>query len=199
MLNNNSKWAKSLTVIAVAGLLGACSRKGGEERTAAGTVDSAVVRTTSMTPAVGPGVQVTRTDTKSVTKALDFKLTPENFAQFLAAADSLSAIEARDTATRTHLSANIEDAGSNNLDAGLRWLESSDSVSKAINSAGISVRDYYVASIATADAARFIDDPKAAPGTPTLAKNAEFLRSKKTELAHLQALRDHRSGATSTP
>ena len=97
---------------------------------------------------------MTRTDWKSVTRALDFELTPENFAQFLAAADSLSAIEGRDTATRTHLSANIEDAGSNNLDAGLRWLESNDSVSKAINSAGISVRDYYVTSIATADASQ---------------------------------------------
>ena len=76
MLNNNSKWAKSLTAVAVAGLLGACSRNGGEERTAAGTVDSAVVRTTSFTPAVGPGVQVTRTDWKSLTKALDYRIDP---------------------------------------------------------------------------------------------------------------------------
>lgn len=64
MLNNNSKWAKSLTAIAVVGLLGACSRNAGEERAAAGTVDSAAARTTATTPAVGPGVQVTRTDAK---------------------------------------------------------------------------------------------------------------------------------------
>jgi hypothetical protein len=199
MLNNNSKLAKSLTTIAVVGLVAACSRNGGKERSAAGTVDSAEVRTTAITPAVGPGVQVTRTDARSVTKALDYRLTPENFAKFLAAADSVSAIDGRDTATRAHLSANITDAGSTDLDAGLKWLETNDSVSKAINSAGISVRDYYVTSIATAAAARFMDDPKSAPGTPALAKNAEFLRAHKADLDRLQAQRERKPVITSTP
>ena len=45
------------------------------------------------------------------------------------------------------------DAGSTDAEAGLKWLESNDSVSKAISSAGISVRDYYVGSIAIGAAA----------------------------------------------
>jgi hypothetical protein len=199
MLNNTWKWGKSLTAVVVLGLVGGCSRSGADERSAAGTVDSAAARTTAITPAVGPGVQVTRTDAKSVTKAMDYELTPENFAKFLAAADSLSAIEGRDPATRSHLSANLEDAGSTDVDAGLKWLESNDSVSKAINSAGISVRDYFVTSIATAAAARFIDDPKSAPATPAMSKNAELLRSHKADLARLQAQRDHKPVVTATP
>ena len=200
MLNINSKWGKSLAV--VAGILAvACSRKAADDRTAGGALDTAALRTSSssVTPAAGPAVQVTRTDARSVTRSLDYELTPEFFAKFLAAADSISAIEGRDAATRAHLASDIADAGSTDAEAGLKWLESNDSVSKAINSAGISVRDYYVASIATAAAARFMDDPKAAPGTPTLGKNAAFLRSRKTELAHLQALRDHKPVVTSTP
>jgi hypothetical protein len=199
MLNNTRKLGTSLTVVMVLGLAAACSRKGGQERTAAGAVDSAEARTTAITPAAGPGVQVTRTDAKSVTKATDYELTPENFAKFLAAADSVTAIEGRDAATRSHLSANLEDAGSTDLDAGLKWLESSDSVSKAINSAGISVRDYFVMSIATAEASRFMSDPKSAPGTPTLAKNAEFLRSHTADLAKLQAQREHKPVVTASP
>jgi hypothetical protein len=85
MLNNTSKLAKSLTAVAIMGMVGACSRNGGEQRTEAGTVDSAALRTSAITPAVGPGVQVTRTDAKSVTKALDYELTPEGFANFRAA------------------------------------------------------------------------------------------------------------------
>jgi len=198
MLNNTWKLGKSLTAAAALVLVSACMRSK-EERAAAGTVDSAAARTTAIMPAVGPGVQVTRTDARSVTKALDYELTPENFAKFVAAADSLSAMEGRDAAARAHLSANIEDAGSTDRDAGLKWLESDESVSKAINSAGISVRDYYVTSIATAAATRFMQDPKAAPATPALAKNAEFLRSRKADLARLQSQREHKPVVTATP
>ena len=88
-----------------------------------------------------------------MTKALDYELTPENFAKFLAAADSVSA-------NRRH---------------------------------------YFVTSIATAAAARFMDDPKSAPGTPSLAKNAEFLRSHKSDLARLQAQRERKLVVTTTP
>jgi hypothetical protein len=201
MLNITSKWRESLTAVVAVVLLAGCARKASDEQTAAGAVDTSALRTSSsaVTPAVGPAVQVTRTDAKSVTKALDYELTPENFAKFLAAADSVNALYSRDAATRTYLSNNITDAGSTDADAGLKWLESNDSVNKAINSAGISVRDYFVTSIATAAAARFLDDPKSAPGTPTLTKNAEFLRSRKADLSHLQALRDHKPVVTATP
>jgi len=201
MLNITSKYGKSLAVVAGLTLAVSCSRKPADDRSASGALDTAALRTSSsaVTPAVGPGVQVTRTDARSVTRSLDYALTPDFFTKFVAAADSISAIEGRDAATRAHLATNITDAGSTDSEAGLKWLESNDSVSKAISSAGISVRDYYVGSIAIGAASRFLDDPKAAPGTPTLTKNAEFLRSKKTELAHLQALRDHKPLVTSTP
>jgi hypothetical protein len=200
MLNNTSKRHKSLTAAVAIALVAGCSRDANREYTAGGAVSSAATATAStVTPAAGPAVQVTRTDAKSVNKALEYTLTPENFGRFLAAADSLSAISGRDDATRAHLDTNITDAASPDADAGLKWLESNDSVSKAINSAGISVRDYYVASIATAAAAQFMDDPKAAPATPTLKNNAKFLQSHRADLAHLQSLRDHKPVVTSKP
>lgn len=201
MLNITWKWRESLTAAAAVAVLAGCSGKQGDEQTAAGGVDTAAARTSSSatTPAVGPAVQVTRTDANSVTRALDYELTTENFGKFLAAADSIGALEARDATTRAYLGNNLTDAGSTDADAGLKWLEANDSVSKAINSAGISVRDYFVTSLATAAAARFVDDPKSAPPTPALSKNAEFLRSRRANLDHLQALRDHKPVVTATP
>jgi hypothetical protein len=188
-----------LTVVVAAGILVGCSKKT-DEQTAAGTVDtSAGTSLTTVTPAVGPGVQVTRTDAKSEQKALEYELTQDNFTKFLAAADSVAALSGRDSATRNHLATNITDAGSTDSDAGLKWLESNDSLSRVINSAGISVRDYYVTSLATAAAARFLNDPKAAPGTPTLRKNADFLKTRQADLDHLQALRDNRPVVTAKP
>jgi hypothetical protein len=201
MLNITYKQAGSLTAVAAIALALGCSKRPGTEQTSAGAVDttSAGTSLSTVTPAVGPAVQVTRTDAKSVTKALDYELTPDNFKKFLAAADSVGALEMRDTATRTFLSKDITNAGSTDVDAGLKWLESNDSLSRVINSAGISVRDYFVASIATAAASRFMNDPKSAPETPTLRKNADFLRSRQADLSHLQDLRDHKTVVKATP
>jgi hypothetical protein len=63
----------------------------------------------------------------------------------------------------------------------------------------LSVKDYFVASIAIAAAERFIADPKAAPPTPSLAKNAEFLRSHRLDLDRLRAEREGKPVITSTP
>ena len=166
--------------------LAASSNKEAREQAAAGSLDTV---TTSATPAVGPGVHVTRTDAKSVRRAMEYELTPHNFATFLAAADSLAALAARDSSVRAYVSADLSDAGSPDADAGLRWLEADSLVSNAINSAGISVKDYFVEGIAIAAAERFVGDPKVAPPTPTLTKNAEFLRSRAADLARLRALK----------
>ena len=186
-------------VVALASVvIGAC----GHSRTdsvAGGEVDTGALRMTAATPAVGPGVQVTRTDGKSVTRATRYELTPDNFTKFLAAADSLSALAARDSLERAHLTANITDAGSTDSDAGLKWLESDSAASAAINGAGISVKDYFVQSIAIAAASHFIADPKAAPPTPTLSRNAEFLRSRKSDLDRLDAQRAGKPVVTVTP
>ncbi len=176
----------------------ACS-KSGDQRSASGGLDAAILATGSVSPAAGPAVQVTRTDSKSVDKAMKYELTTQNFSEFKAAADSIDALVQRDSTARAYLANNLTDAGSTDADAGLRWLEASPTVTAAIESAGISVRDYFVQAIAIAAAQRFIDDPKAAPPTPTLAKNARFLADHRTDLERLALLRANTPVVITTP
>jgi hypothetical protein len=185
-------------IAGTAAFAAACSKKPAVEESSAGTVDTSVLKMASVPKAVGPAVQVTKTDSKSVDRSLRYELTPTNFATFMAAADSIAALESRDATTRTYLSNDLTDAGSTDSDAGLKWLQANDSVSAAVQRAGMSVEDYFVQSLAIADATQFIGDPKAAPPTPALAKNARFLGDKKSELAHLQSLRDDKPGMTVT-
>jgi hypothetical protein len=72
-------------------------------------------------------------------------------------------------------------------------------VSAAINGAGISVKDYYVESIAIAAAERFLGNPDVAPPTPAMTKNAEFLRAHTADLAKLRDLREGRPVVTVKP
>ncbi len=191
-----------LAVVAALAALGACSRgaaKVEKQHIASGDVDSAALYTSNATPASGPGVQVTRTDAKSVTHATEYELTSDNFAKFMAAADSITALEARDSSARNYLAANITDAGSTDADAGLKYLEANPKVNNAIVSAGISTKDYFVASIAIAAAQRFMQNPKDAPPTPTLSKNAAFLRTHQMDLSKLQAERSGQPVVTATP
>jgi len=178
--------------------LGAC-RNSGEARQAAGAVDTAVARTTSDVPAEGPAVQVIRTDAKSVEKPTEYKLMNDNFTHFVAAADSIAALRGRDASVNQFLSQNLDDAGARTTDAGLQWLESNAPVSNAINSAGISTRDYFVGAIAIASAERFMNAPNAAPPTPTTKENAEFLRGHQAELDHLRMLRENRPDVVVKP
>ena len=201
-LDRRTTSRRVLAVVAACAALGACSRgasKAEKQRIASGDVDSAALVTTNATPAAGPGVQVTRTDAKSVTRATEYELTNDNFAKFMAAADSISALQARDSSVRNYLAANITDAGSTSADAGLAYLRANPLVNNAIAAAGLSAEDYFVASIAVAAAQRFMQNPKDAPPTPTLSKNAEFLRSHQADLDKLQSLRGGRPVVTSTP
>jgi hypothetical protein len=197
MLNSTQIHRAVLAGAAAAAVLSACSKKPAGE--SAGTVDTATLHTSAVTQAVGPGVHVTRTDASSASKATGLELTPQNFTAFVAAADSLVALQGRDAAAHTYLTANLTDAGSTDADAGLKYLESNDAVSKAISSAGISPRDYFVEAIAIADASQFMNDPKAAPPTPALAKNAEFLRQHTADLARLRAQQDNKPAVVVTP
>jgi len=184
-----------LAATAAAAMLAACSGKNANENSASGVLaadDTAAMRTGAATPAAGPGVHVTRTDGKSVTRATRYELTNDNFSKFLAAADSIVALEGRDSTVSNYLGKDLTDAGSTTTDAGLKYLEANDAVSRAINSAGISVKDYFVQSIAIAAAERFMSNPKSAPPTPTLSKNAQFLRSHTADLTTLNAQREGR-------
>lgn len=178
------------SLLVTAAALGACSRGNStaNQQSANGAIDTTSTDLASV-QAEGPGVQVTRTDSKSVTRSTRYELTPDNFAHFMAAADSLSALAQRDSAVRAYLTQDITDAGAKTMDAGRAWLDANPAVSAAINNAGISTEDYYVQSLAIAAAERYINDPKAAPPTPTLKKNAEFLRSHQADLSLLQSLR----------
>jgi len=199
MLNPTSRWRAIACSVAGSAVFAACSSKTPNMQSAAGAVDTAALRTNGTPAAAGPAAQVTRTDAKSVSRATQFELTTDNFSQFLAAADSIVALEARDPSVRAYLAQNLTDAGSTDADAGLRWLQANASVTKAINSAGLPVQDYFVEAIAIADADRFIGNPSEAPPTPALGKNAEFLRAHQADVERLKALREGKPVVTVTP
>lgn len=199
MLSTPIHGPRMIAALAATMVVAACSSRTPDRDTAAGQVDTAAMRTGATTPAAGPGVHLTGTDGKSVTRAMRYELTPQNFGTFLAAADSIVALEARDPSTRSYLTQPAIDSGTLRTDAGLKYLEANDAISRAIVGAGMSVKDYFVASIAIAAAERFIADPKAAPPTPSLTKNAEFLRAHKLDLDRLRAEREGKPVITSTP
>jgi hypothetical protein len=173
----------------------ACSRS---DRTAdsanGGVVAQEIADTTRLlgaTPAAGGAAHVTATDAKSVRLATEFRLTEANFRRFIQASDSLAVLRKRDPQARALLDEQPTDNGSVTRvtanDAGITHLESNAAVNNAIVASGMSVPDYFVASIAIAQAERFIGDPKAAPPTPTLGANAKFLAAHRAELDAMRA------------
>ena len=86
----------------------------------------------------------------------------------------------------------VSDAGVNTqvgtMNAGRKRLEDNPAIAKVIESTGMSAKDYFVASIAVAQAERFMGSPKAAPPTPTLPENAQFLQKHQAELNALRTL-----------
>ena len=152
------------------------------------TRDSAIVQTTAATPAVGPLIQVTKTDAKSVHDATQYRLTSDNFGKFVIVAETLAVLRARDPQVRQLEARPLTNAGSTEENAGLKVLESNEAISGAIAKGGLSTRDYFVMGIAIASASRFIDDPKAAPPTPSEEENAKFLRAHTAELNRLREL-----------
>jgi predicted pyridoxine 5'-phosphate oxidase superfamily flavin-nucleotide-binding protein len=193
-MSQHHRYAVLAATIALAS---ACNSSGGSD-TPRGSKEVAAVAATAdtgsplgATPAAGGVAAVTPTDAKSVTRATEYKLTDDNFNKFVAATDSLVALRKRDPATAAFLDKQITDNGSGTQvtanNAGRTHLENNPAVVNAISSAGLSVKDYFVASIAIAQAERFMGNPKSAPPTPTLGPNAEFLNAHKAQLQHLHA------------
>jgi hypothetical protein len=152
---------------------------------AAGVVPADTTQaTTALTPA-GPAPQPTAEDAKVVRDALEFKLTEDNLSKFIKAGNGLAFMRARDPQIRGYLES-IGGSREKNDDAALERLERHAQITKAIADAGLSVRDYYTMALAIASAQRFVDNPAAAPPTPTLRANAQFLRDHKEHLAHLR-------------
>jgi hypothetical protein len=149
-------------VLVVSTALAACS--GSENSTtdsAAGNVGApaAAVDTgmnNAATPVAGGTEEITPTDAKSVEHATEYKLTEQNFRQFVAASDSLVALRRRDPAVRALFDKEVSDAGVNTqvetMNAGRKRLEDNAVIAQAIESTGMSAKDYFVASIAVAQA-----------------------------------------------
>ena len=168
---------------------------------AAATVDTGL--SNAATPMAGGTAQITPADAKSVSDASEYKLTETNFRQFIAASDSLVALRRRDAAVRAMFDKEVNDAGITTdvqtRDAGLKRLEENPAISNVIESTGMSVRDYFVASIAIAQAERFMGNPKAAPPTAALPGNAEFLQQHQAELSRLRALERGSTPVSASP
>ena len=189
---------RAATALMLSAALVACSRsENSTTDSAAGNVGVAAARTdtgmsNAATPVAGGTAQKTPTDAKSVEHATEYKLTDQNFRQFIAASDSLVALRRRDPAVQALFDKEVSDAGVNTqvhtMNAGRKRLEDNAVIAKAIESTGMSAKDYFVASIAVAQAERFIGNPKSAPPTPTLPENAAFLQKHQAELSALRTL-----------
>jgi hypothetical protein len=189
---------RSATALVLGAALVACSRSensttdtaAGNVAAAAGKIDTGM--SNAATPVAGGTAQITPTDAKSVEHATEYKLTEENFRQFIAASDSLVALRRRDPAVRALFDKEVSDAGVNTqvgtMNAGRKRLEDNAVIANTIQSTGMSAKDYFVASIAVAQAERFMGNPKAAPPTPTLPANAAFLQKHQGELNALRTL-----------
>ncbi|HEX7977404.1 MAG TPA: hypothetical protein VF461_02280 [Gemmatimonadaceae bacterium] len=199
---------QTAAAIALSAAVAACSRS--ENKTtdsAAGNVGAAGTAidtgmSNAATPMAGGTAQITPTDEKSVEHATEYKLTDANFRQFIAASDSLVALRRRDPAVREMFDKQVSDAGVNTatstMNAGRKRLEDNPAINNAIASTGMSSKDYFVAAIAVAQAERFMANPKAAPPTPALPANAEFLHQHKAELTELRTL-ERGAGGSATP
>jgi hypothetical protein len=189
---------RSATALVLSATLTACSRsENSTTDSAAGNVGAAAARidtgmNNAATPVAGGTAQITPTDAKSVEHATEYRLTEQNFRQFIAASDSLVALRRRDPAVRALFDKEVSDAGVNTqvgtMNAGRKRLEDNAVIARAIESTGMSPKDYFVASIAVAQAERFVGNPKAAPPTPTLPENAQFLQKHQAELGALRTL-----------
>ena len=200
---------RSAAALVLSAALMACSRsENSTTDTAAGNVAAAGAAidtgmSNAATPVAGGTAQITPTDAKSVEHATEYKLTDQNFRQFIAASDSLVALRRRDPAVRALFDKEVSDAGVNTqvgtMNAGRKRLEDNAVIAKAIESTGMSAKDYFVASIAVAQAERFIGNPKGAPPTPTLPANAEFLQKHQAELTALRTLEKGASTPVAAP
>lgn len=172
-------------MLVLAATIGCAGDEPGAADSAAGvTVNDTTRLTTTLTPAA-PAPLPTAEDASVVRDALEFKLTNENLSKFMKAGGSLAYLRARDAQVRGYLDS-VRGSRASNDDSALERIESHPQISKAITDAGLSPRDYYTMSLAIASAQRFIDDPNAAPPTPTLSDNARFLRDNRQHLANLR-------------
>ena len=202
-----ASWARratgmALVTMTVAAGVTACGRHDDRNIDSAGGAaavphDTGVLQATAATMAVGPLIYVTKTDDKSVHDATQLQLTEQRMKQFMAAAESLNALRGHDARVQQLERTNLQDAGSTELNAGLKMLESDTGIVRAVQSTGLSVRDYYVTGIAIASAMHYVPDPQAAPPTPSAEANAKLLRAHQSDLRRIAVI--DQGGVVVTP
>lgn len=133
---------RSAVALALSAALVACSRSensttdsaAGNVAAAAATVDTGL--SNASTPIAGGTAQVTATDEKSVRLASEYKLTEQNFRQFVAASDSLVALRRRDPQVNAMFDKQVTDDGTttqvSTTNAGRKRLEDNPAVNNAI-------------------------------------------------------------------
>jgi hypothetical protein len=151
-----------------------------------GLTHADTARVAAEVPTADPAVQVTGGDGREMQRSMQFKLTDDNFGRFVDASQRLNYLRAREPSVRAAMQSGPVEGDE---ERGLERLERNPQVVQAIEAAGISVRDFFVMSIAIASAERFVDNPSAAPPTRVGRDNAEFLQGKRSELAQLRQWR----------
>src|SRR6476469_1189804 len=114
---------RAFAVVTAALVVGACSHKDRPTADSAGgavsTDQSDISHPLSVTP--------TASDGKSVNRATEYRLTDQNFSQFVKASDSLAALRKTDSTVARTLGEQISDAGNGTqvsaTDAGIKHLE----------------------------------------------------------------------------
>lgn len=184
MRSRRVAWLRGAALLTAAILVAGCqTKKEAAEDSAAMAADTGLPAAAPAT--AGPLPAVTGADAGLVMDASEFPINDENFQRFVRASEALSYLRARDMNVR----AMLEQAGTTPDSAAgslLERLEKHPQVSQAIGSAGMTVRDYYVMSIAVASAQRHAADPAGAPPTPVGRKNAEWAQKNHGQLAKLQ-------------
>jgi len=106
---------------------------------------------------------------EALTSSVDYRITADNFARWQQAQENLEQLpEAQIRSGRG--------AGRNAIDRAISRLESSPLARRAIEGAGLSVRDFVLETIALAQATESVETGKSTSPTPILADNYQFVR-----------------------
>jgi hypothetical protein len=185
--------------VALLTLASACDRKDGDGRDTvaaaanAGATTAAVTpndtsRVSAAVPTAGPAPTPSADDPEIVRRAMEFRLTDENVAQFVRASEALALVRARDPQARTLLEAQkrSENPAEGRRGGTLEALEGNAAIAGALTGAGIKVRDYLVMAVAIASAQRFAANPAEAPPTAVSRDNAAYAQANRAKLAQLR-------------
>ena len=106
---------------------------------------------------------------EALTSSVDYRITADNFARWQQAQENLEQLPESEIRSE-------RGSGRNAIDRAVSRLESSPLARRAIESAGLSVRDFVLETIALAQATESVETGKSTSPTPILADNYQFVR-----------------------